>query len=327
VVQVDAASEEPSAPASPQAIVARVGPYSISGATFNRMAAIELSTQAPSEQLVAPAFSACVAHLQTQAAANDEPAVSVAQLKSECKKRYQAALQVALEHLIASEWLIGGARELGVPVSDVPGLQARARLAAAAIRRAIKARVAPVGHAQIERYYQQHRFEYLLTGERDLKIARTKSEATALKVKAEIEAGKSFASVVSRLPVQQPIDSNHGLVEELQPHFYGEPNLNEAIYVAKPGVLVGPVDTWFGYFVFEVTKVRFERVTPLSKLEASIRQHFLQPLEEQALSAYSKRWIATWTAQTNCSPGFVVPKCRQFSGSPVAPPEENPTLN
>jgi hypothetical protein len=324
---VSTALEEPSAPANPTAVVARVGSRVITGAMFNHYSEGELSGSSP-EQLVPPQFSACVAHSQAEAAGLDERAVPPPQLRSECKKRYQTVLQAALEHLISNEWLIGAARELGastsnasVDVSSDPTLEKQAKLAGSAIRRAIKGRVARVTHGQIESYYDQHRFEYLLTASRDLEIARTTTEAEAAKVKSEIESGKSFAAAISKLPVQQPINSNDGRVTGLGPHFYGEPNLNQAIFNASPGVLVGPVDTWFGYFVFKVTKVGFEHVTPLAEVEAAIRQHFAGPLEERALAAFNKRWSATWTAQTDCSRGYVVPKCRQFKGTPVTPPE------
>ncbi len=314
--------------------MARVGPYPIPGALFNRYAHVALSSASSSEPLIPPRFSACVAGLQAQAASLDERAAGASQLESECKKRYQTLLQAALEHLIANEWLIGGARELGVPISDehaVAGsavmLEKRAKLAANAIRQALKDRVAPVTQAQVAGYYQRHRFEYLLSGERDLRIARTETPAEATKLKSQIASGKSFASVVSKIPVQQPVDSSDGLVLELEPHFYGEPNLNQAIFTAAPGVLVGPVDTWFGYFVFQVTKIRFERLKPLAQVEAAIRRQLIGPRAERALAAFNKRWSATWTAATDCSPGYVVPKCRQFAGTPLAPPEENGAID
>jgi hypothetical protein len=279
--------------------------------------------------LVPPQFNACVARLRAEAAAIGEHASGASKLRTECQTRYQAVLQAALERLISDEWWIVGAREFGVPVSEREGrrsadvaLEATARLASEAIRRAVLGRVARVTRAQIVSYYKQHRFEYLVAGERDLRIARTLTRAAAVTVKADVSSGMSFASVVKRLTVQQPIDSGDGLVLELQPHTYGEPNLNEAIFTAAPHVLSGPIDTWFGYFVFEVTKIGSEREKPLAEVEASIRQRLERPTQERALSAFNKQWNATWTARTSCSPGDVVPKCREFKGVPVAPPED-----
>jgi hypothetical protein len=335
--------------------VARVGPYSIAGATLNRLLAAKLSGESASERLVPPDFSACVAHLKAESAAIAEPAQSPSQLRSECRTRYGTALKTVLDRLIEEEWLIGAAGELGVPVSDrevkasvdryrrehfsseagfrrfLAGrtradlmLETRAKLASEAIRRAIEGRARPVTQAEVAGYYEQHRFQYLAGGERDLEIARTTTEAAAAKAKAEIASGKSFGSVLSQLHVHQPTFNKEGLVLELQPHQYGEPKLNQAIFTATPGVLSGPVGTSYGYFVFRVTRIRFEREQPLAAVQASIRRQLAQPLREQALAAFAKRWRATWTAQTDCSPGYVVPECRQYKGPPATQPEGSP---
>lgn len=333
--------------------MARVGPYSITGATVNRFLGAELSSgESASEQLTPPEFSACVAHLKAGSAAIAVPTPRPSQLRNECRTRYQTLLQTVLDRLISDAWLIGGARELGVPASDrevrvsldryrhdfssevrfrrfLAGrtladiiFEIRAKLASQTIRRAVKDRVRPITQAQITSYYKQHRFQYLATAERDLKIARAATESSAAKVRAEIASGKSFASVVRHLRTRQALNSKEGLVLELQPHEYGERKLNQAIFTAIPGKLMGPVGTSYGYFVFEVTKVRFEREKPLAKVRTSIQRQLARPLQEQALVRFIKRWKATWTARTNCSPGSIVPECRQFKGVPLKPPED-----
>jgi hypothetical protein len=307
------------------AVMARVGPYSIDGATLNRALQAVLADEPASERPVPPAFAACVAHLQAEAAASGERARAAPQLRGECQTRYREALQMALDRLIAEDWVIGGARELGVPASDGVGLEAGAPLAAAAIRKALAQRVKPITPATIASYYERHQFQYLAAGNRDLEIARVKTRAGAAKVKAEIESGESFATVVKRIPLGQPIDSTDGLVLGLSPDSYGEPNLNEAIFTAAPGVLTGPIDTWFGWFVFKVTKILVDREQPLAAVEASIRRRMLGQERHAALAAFLKRWGASWAARTDCSPGYVVPDCRQFKG-PITGPYEQPSL-
>jgi foldase protein PrsA len=284
---------------------------------FNHFSEAALNSQPAVERLAAPKFSACISHLQSEAAAIDQPALSESQLRSECDKRYRTVLQGAMERLISDEWLIGGARELGVAVGEQGTLETRAQLASEAIRRAVVDRVAPVTQAQIKAYYRHHKLGYLLLAKRDLKIARTATEASAAKVRAEVASGRSFASVVKKLPIGQPIDSGDGLVLELQPDAYGEPNLNKAIFTAQPGVLRGPIDTWFGWFVFEVTKITAERVKPLAEVQQAIRQDLLHPLQQHALAAFNTHWIAVWTARTDCGTADVVPKCRQFKATPA----------
>ena len=341
--------EQPQGPANSAEIVARVGPYPITGATFDRWIAAAIGSGPPTERLVPPHFSACVANLRTEAGAAAQHAPSPAQLEGECRTRYQELLESVLDRLISSYWLIGGASELGVPVSTRQvevaleryrrahfsseaqlqsflagrtladlALEIRTQLASQAIKQALKERADRlVGQSQIAAYYKAHQFQYLAAGERNVEIARTEAAATAAKVRSEIESGKSFASVVRKLTISQALNSHEGLVIALQPHEYGEPNLNEAIFTTPPGVLSGPIKTWFGYFVFRVMKITSNRETPLAEVQASIRRRLVSPLEQQALAAFIKHWTATWTAQTVCSRGDVVPKCRGFSGSPA----------
>ncbi len=352
------ASGQLRAPARPTAVAARVGPYSITGATLDRLLAAAQSDDPASELLVPPRFSACVAQLEAQSAAAEEPAMGRAQLTRECQTRYQELQQTVLDRLISDDWLIGGARELGVGIGGGEAragvdryrrehfssdsqfrrflagrtaadlvFETRAKLAAKAIRQALDRRAGSIGRAAIVSYYDAHRFQYLVSAERDLKIARTATEAAAAKVKAEIASGKSFASVVAHLPIRQPINSGDGLVVGLQPHVYGEPPLNQAIFTARPGVLTGPIATWFGYFVFDVTRVRFQRERPLTEVQTSIRRQLVSPLQQRALAAFVKRWTATWTARTNCSPQTIAPKCRQYRGGTTGPAEEPSPLS
>jgi hypothetical protein len=302
-------------------MVARVRSYSIDGATFDRFLTAKLNAEPPSERLVPPGFSACVAHLRAESPVVAESAPSPSRLQSECQARYRTVLQTALEGLIRDEWLIGAAAELGVPVSEHVPLETKARLASEAIRRTLEQRIPRVTRAQVAGYYQQHRFQYLNDGERDLKIARTLTQAAAAKIRAELASGKSWASVVGQLHVHQPTFNNEGLVLELHPHFYGEPKLNQAIFTATPGMLYGPVGTSYGYFVFEVTKIRSERLRSMATVQPSIHRQLTQSSREQAFAEFAKRWSATWTAHTDCNPQDVVPGCRQYKGPPAPPPE------
>jgi parvulin-like peptidyl-prolyl isomerase len=340
-------------PTNARTIAAQVGPYSITSATLERRLGAELSSEPPSERLAPPNFSACIATLEREAAEADEPVQESARLRVECEARYRQQRQTALEDLISDYWLIGGARELGVDIDnrqvqaalnrsrrDHSGkgqfqrllagrtladiaLQTRAQLSSAAIDKVLDARAGTISQAQVGAYYEAHRFQYLVAGERDVEIARTESQALASRVRAEIASGESFAGVV-RQPGVGPADysSGGGLVMGLQPHEYGEPPLNEAIFTATPGVLSGPIATTYGYFVFKVTKILSNRERPLAEVRASIRQHLLDPRRQQALTAFQKEWTATWTGRTDGRPQESVPKCRQFKGSPTGQAEE-----
>jgi PPIC-type PPIASE domain len=333
-IRAGGVAEQLREPADRPAVVARVGPYTITEAALARAMRAKLDSAPAAERLVAPDFTACVGHLKEESTARGEAALGPAQLRRECRARYERTLQTVLDGLISDDWLIGAARELGAQIGaardlgaqigaarrlgapvDGRSLEKSPGLAYEAIRRAVRASVRPATRAQVADYYARHRFQYLLAGERDVRIARTETQAEAARARAELASGRSFASVVRTLRARQADFSREGLVMGLRPHVYGEPNLDQAIFTARRGVLTGPMRTWFGWFVFEVTRVRVQRERPLRDVEASIRRRLTAPAQEQALAAFFKRWRATWRARTDCSPGYVVPDCRQSATS------------
>jgi len=278
------------------------------------------------------------------------------------------SLWLALDFLIAQQWVIGGAAELGVHVSDLElkeGLKAavgnqsqaevakelantgltradfvletKQQLLAEGIRKVLRRRTEHPTQAQIASYYDHNKQLFGVAERRDLEIVRAPSEAKARKLKGEIAAGKSFASVVRPLqPSSQPFLSKEGLVLGLEPGVYHQPPLNHAIFAAKANVLSGPVKAKellaagpsIGYFVFEVKRIHPPHQKTLAQVEASARKQLSEILYKQALVAYIKSWRQRWRARTDCQRGYLVPKCRQYIAAGLPAANEDPyTLN
>ena len=357
-------ASDPEASGDPAAVVVSVGNTAITKATVDHWLAVEQQ----GEPVVPPKFTACVARLKEAAASGASGAAtpataakpSAVALKNACAQQYQSLRGEAIERFIVGDWVIGGARELGVDVSG-PAFERRfaaekkrtfhtqaayqsylkskgrtdadvkflvhTELDSEAIRAALKRRVGPVTAARVRAYYNQHESQYSVAEQRDLQIAETTTRAAGLAVKRRIASGESFAHVVEGLRSPQPVSSSDGSVTALESGFYKEPALNDAIFAAKPGVLTGPIKTEIGYYLFEVKKIHPAHQQPLSEVAASIRQILPEMLDQQELVDYIKHWRAKWTAKTDCSAGFVVVKCRQFKVSPTAAPEDPYTLD
>ncbi len=297
---------------------------------------------------VPPGFGGCVARLKAVGARSSvggSKGLGVAALRGVCGERYKVLETKALGKLIARDWVVGGAAEAGVSVSEQEvqrelekaerervrleknlvatgrtvadlALETRVQLLAEGMRQAIGKRTGQISRAQVVGYFHAHRQLFGVPRRRDLEIARVASRSAGERVKREIASGKSFASVVKRLPLQQPIYSEQGLVMGYQSGMYRERPLNQAIFAARPNVLSGPVSINLGYYVFEVTRVYPARPQTLAQAQATIRRQLPGELYEPALAAFISRWRARWTARTNCQPGYVVAKCRQ-AGPPA----------
>ena len=310
----------------PDQVVARVGPDVITAAMLGRQVVAERDSDGSGVRLLPPSFRACVDQREAQVARRDG-AAQRARFETECRGRYRALQRRALQRLISAEWLIGGARELGVATGAAEGERQTRGLvpaaisgrAAQSIRSAVEARAGPLSQSQVSGYYAQHKYLYVSgEQEREVYIAKTAAKVTAMRVEHEIAAGRSFAQVVKESGVAQADYSDEGLVLELRPREYGEPRLNRAIFSAKPGVLTGPVSTSFGYFVFKVRGVSAAHYKPLAAVEAIIRRGLRRNRRLQALERFARRLSARWTARTSCRRGYEVPGCRQAGGSITA---------
>jgi foldase protein PrsA len=251
-----------------------------------------------------------------------------------------------LEHLKATQF---GAEakfrtylaETGENVPDIL-FNLKKQMASALLFQKIKGSVEKVSPTTVADYYIKNKTGYLIAEQRDLGLIRTKTAAAAARAMRELNAGASFASVAKRLKNQQPLYTVKGLLPGLQPHVYSEKALNYAIFTAKPHVLSGPIrlnlkpgvrfrnqadiENIDGYYVFEVFHIRPPRQQTLAQVKQSIEQKLPRILTQNATSAFVKRWRAEWIARTNCRPGYVVPKCRQFSPS-TGEAEDAYTLN
>jgi hypothetical protein len=287
---------------------------------------------------VPPDFTACIKHGE---ATSGSPTPPRSQLKAACEAQYQVLVKQALDPLISERWVIAEAAELDVRVGEAQlhkylvqqegghsraevleqlgthgetlpefVLESKAQLLAEGILHLIAHRTEHLTQAQIASYYDAHRSQFGTPPRRDLHIARTATEAEALEVKREIEAGESFASVVKRLPIEQPIFSKNGFLHEYRPGLYREPPLDRAIFAAKSDVLSGPVKIYLGSYVFEVTHVYPAVPEPLAQAQATIRAQLPHQLDSQALVAFIHSWRARWKARTRCSAGYLVPKCK-----------------
>lgn len=207
--------------------------------------------------------------------------------------------------------------------------ETRVHLLEEALRERVVRGVGAVSAARVAQYFRKHRSDYELSEERNIDILRAKSRARAMRAKQELESGVSFGQVVKRLGEAPVYDANaEGLIVGLKPTTFEEPVLSHAIFGARPHVVGGPVKLDLfseghaadpllalsidGYYVFVVEKVTPPHFTPFSQMRAVLTQELPEMRKDAALAKFIAPWRAKWTARTDCAPGYVVRKCRQF---------------
>jgi foldase protein PrsA len=292
-----------------------------------------------------PAYTACIAHLketEPKPTKGQKPRTETV-LKTQCEQQYKALQQQVLGFLISSDWVIGEAEEMGVKVSDaevvkhfnqlkkqqfpkeaefqkflastgqsVSDLLLRVKLSmlSTKIQEKVTKSKKTVSEAEVAKYYEEHKAQYGQPERRDLRVVLTKGEADAKKAKSEIESGKSFASVAKSKSID-PTSKNTG--GELPGVVKGEEQkaLSEAVFAAKQGVLGGPVQTPFGFYVFEVKAIHAPTQQSLAQVKSTIKQQLVAQGQQGALSKFVKEFQKKWKGRTECRTGYVVQDCKE----------------
>jgi parvulin-like peptidyl-prolyl isomerase len=312
------------------AVVSRVGDIAITKPTFAHW----MTVLAPQHVVPdPPRYAACIARQQAFA-----PQATGGGLKERCRQRYQALRQRVLDFLISSRWLIDEAADQGMTVSqqdvnqrlaakresfasaaefqeslkaiahtiaDVK-LEIQAELATERIRRRLSQGEARVTRSEIVDYYQRHIGSYHLPERRYFDIGENfPSAAVARSKMSDVRAGRE--SLHESLPRKSFTD------------YEGEKRIiYEAIFKAKPHVVSAPIRLNNLYFLIDVTRITPPYVQSLAQVQRTIGDRLSSERARRTLAAFIAAWRSRWIARTDCDVGYVVQKCRQYSG-PKAP--------
>lgn len=144
--------------------------------------------------------------------------------------------------------------------------------------------------AEIQKYYDDNKEAQFTNPERRCvrqilfnKDQRQKAE----EVKRQLENGGDFAKLAKEFS-QDPGSADKG--GDIGCIGTGEtvPNFEEAVFGAKEGEIVGPVETQFGYHVIEVTDVQPKNVTPLDEVSGQISDQLSQQRQAEEFQAWIK---------------------------------------
>jgi foldase protein PrsA len=266
------------------------------------------------------------------------------ELKKQCESQYKSYVQEVLAFLISSQWVISEAKELGVKLSDaeikkqfnkiktaqfpktaefekflatsgqtVSDLLLRVKLnqLSTKIQQKITGKKAKVSDAEVQKYFNQNKARYETPEKRGASVIQTHSEADAKKARAEIESGKSFASVAKSKSTDPTSKARGGSLGEVTKG-QQEKTLEDAIFKAQKNTLVGPVKTPFGYYIAEVSSIAAGTHQSYAQVKPSIKAQLTATKQQEALSKFVKEFKTRWKGKTDCRPQYVVANCKQY---------------
>ena len=167
---------------------------------------------------------------------------------------------------------------------------------------------AEASQEEVEQFYEENKKLQFTTPEQRCarhilfnKDQREKAE----EVKGQLQNGADFAERAKEFS-QDPAGAENG--GDLGCLGKGEtvPSFEEAVFNARQGEIVGPVESEFGYHLIEVTEIKEQSTQPLSEVETQIREQLSTDEQAQKFSA----WVQEQKEQRDVKylPGYKPPE-------------------
>src|SRR3954452_16888693 len=291
-----------------------------------------------------PDYAACVANKQKTAPkpAKGQPKPTAAQFKAQCKQEYEGLRDQVLQFLISAHWIQGEAADQSVKVSDAEvnkqfqqtkkqsfpkekdyakflkdsgmtqdDILFRVKLDTLSnkLREKVTKGKDNVTDQQIAQYYNKNKARFAQPERRDLRIVLTKTKAKADQAQAAIQGGQSFKDVAKKFSIDQASKSQGGVLLAVAKG-QQEKALDQAVFKAKKGQLVGPIKTQFGYYVFKVQKITKASQQSQAQAKETIKQLLASQNQQKSLDTFVKDFRKKWKKQTICKKAYTTQDCK-----------------
>lgn len=184
--------------------------------------------------------------------------------------------------------------QLGTTPEDMR-FQQRVALVASALQKRATDKVPAPSAAAIQKVYAAEPDRWATPTQRDVEIILAADEATALKAKAALKAGTSFAAVEK----QYAASPGNGKISGLKNGQSGDV-IDRAVFSAPVNQVSGPVDVGAGFIVFRVTKSTPLPPQSLAQASKAISASLLATAKSKAGAKYVSELRDRWKGRTSC---------------------------
>ena len=322
----------------------------ITTATFNHwmyVAAKGQASQSPGSPVIVPDppnYDKCVATVRK--AIPSLASTPTKQLKTECGTLFTRLRDQVLDFLIRSYWYQADAAKQKIKVTDADvqkafqtakaqqfptDAQFQAYLASSGqtlndilysvrvnqiyTKLLAKAGAAVTG-AQIAAYYASHTSQFGKPQTRNIRIVLTKTKAQAEAAKAALAAGGTWQATAAKYSTDASTKNKGGLLVGVTKG-QQDAALDAASFSAARGVLLGPVQGQFGWYVFEVTGITPGTQQTLAQATPAIKKLLTQQqttTQQAKVDAAAKK---SWLSKTQCRSGYVMADCTGYKAPPA----------
>jgi parvulin-like peptidyl-prolyl isomerase len=301
-----------------------------------------------------PQFKNCIAQVRKQIPSLSKTPDS--QIKSDCSQLFTSLGSQVMDFLIKSYWYQAEAHQQGIKVTPAQVQQVfqsdkkqqfptdaafnqflsqsgqtmqdivyRVRVNEI-FKRLMAKHQAAVTTAAIAAYYQNHTSQFGTPQTRDIRLIRTNTAAQAAAAKAALQSGKSWKEVAKKYSIDAASKNNGGLLSGVTK---GEEEhaLDTAAFSAPTNKLMGPIHGQFGYYLFDVQKVKPSTQQTLAQATPLIKQILSGQSQTNAQTAVDNQAKRHWQPKTTCRKEYAMADCAGYkapktstSTAPTAPP-------
>jgi foldase protein PrsA len=328
----------------PSGAVAKVGDETITQDEFDKWLKTAAQGQAQGGTAAVPdppSFEKCVAAKKKLPSPKGQQKPSDATLKKQCETEFDTLKTEVMQFLIQAAWVEQEAADQDVKVSDKEIKQSfedqkkqafptdkayqdflktsgmseedilfRVKLdqLQQKLTEKITQSATKVSEQDISEYYEKNKQRFAQPERRDLLVVLTKTEAKAKQAKAALEDGDSFKQVAKQYSIDEASKAQGGKLAAVTKG-QQEKAFDDAIFSAKKGELVGPIETQFGWYVFEVDKVSAASQQSLEESKEAIRNLLRSQGQQKALDKWIKSFREEYKDKTECADDFRIAEC------------------
>jgi foldase protein PrsA len=334
----------------PSDAVAKVGDTEISKKDFDHWFVAMAKQQAqqtgqkPADVVVPdpPKFDKCEAAKAKQKLPPGAAKPSAKEIEKLCKDEYEGLREQTMQFLISSQWLIQESEKRKIKVTDeevdtafqqqkkqsfpkesdyqkfletsgqtTEDLTFRVRLSVLTtkLQQDIVESEGKVSDKQIADYYEKNKERFAQPETRDLLVVLNPNKAKAQQAFDALESGQDWKSVSKKFSTDDASKSQGGKLPNVTKG-QQEKDFDAAIFKAQKGDVQGPVKTQFGYYVFEVTKIKPAKQQPLEEVEDTIRNLLTSQNQQEALNDFIKDFQKRYTDMTVCADDYETDQCK-----------------
>lgn len=178
----------------------------------------------------------------------------------------------------------------------------------------------PVTSQTIAAFYAAHSSEFVTPESRDLRIVLAKTKSSADAAKSALSHGQSWTTVAKKYSIDSATKDKGGQLNDITQNGQQDQTLTNAAFSAPQNKLEGPIQSPFGYYVLEVTKINKSTRESLAKAHNQISTALTNEAKAAAQNKVNALAKKRYYGQTFCRTGYVMDDCSGYK-----PPKKSST--